>query len=295
MVGLSGCGDDPASPDAEAAATRAQMAWDSAQQQYKEVEEIERRLVRRCLAEQGFQIFPEDAPPGDEPTERQRPVSPDLTDAARVGYGLDPRRLPKVEGAADNSAYAKTPDSYKSKLTTAKYGPESEKVSFNAPDGAKVAIPRAGCLGEVRSGLFGDLNEYIRLSFTASNLVRQGTSREIEGDAQVQAALDRWRTCVQEAGYPDIKGFADMKEKARQLYKNIDPSNGKALDAALATEIKIATAEATCTKSAGLDQAVAKAQAEGFVESLAKYEADMVAWNAMVREALKKGQEMLKA
>ncbi len=270
------------------------MAWDSAQQQFKQVEDIERRLVRRCLTKKGFKIFPEEAPVGDESKGRQ-PISPDPADAARVGYGLDPRQLPEPPQPDEKSAYARTPDSYKSSLTTAKYGPEEERVTFNAPDGAKVAIPRAGCLGEVRSGLFGDLNEYLRLSFTSANLVRQGTTREVESDPKVLAAMDSWKACVEKAGYTGVTRFADMKDKARQLYKGIDRADNKALDAAVAAEIKIATAETTCTRSVGLDEAVAVARAEGSVETLAKYEADVVAWNAMVREALKKGQEMLKA
>ncbi|MEU1250265.1 hypothetical protein [Micromonospora arida] len=247
------------------------------------------------MTKKGFKIFPPDAPEENEPKERQQPVSPDPADAARVGYGLDPRLLPEPPGAADESAYARTPDSYKGSLTTAKYGPEGDKVSFNAPDGAKVSIPRAGCLGDVRLGLFGDLNEYLRLSFTAANLVRQGTASEVDSDPKVLAAVDRWRACVEKAGYPGINKFGEMRNKARQLYRGIDPANNKALDAAVADEIKIATAEATCTRSTGLDEAVAVARAGGSVETLAKYEADVVAWNAMVREALKKGQEMLKS
>jgi hypothetical protein len=279
----------------EAAAVRAQMAWDSAQQQYEQVRDIEDRLVRRCLTDQGFDIFPEKAPPTGKSGDGQHSVSPDPADAARIGYNLDPRRNPKPTVEADNSAYARTSDSYKGRLTLAKYGPDTDTVSFITPDGTKVETSRAGCLGEVRAGLYGDVKEYLRLSFTADNLVRLNASHEVENDPEVLAVAERWRKCVEKAGYPDMKGPVAMKDKARQLYRGIDPADKTALDAAVTSEIKIATADATCTKSVGFGEAVAAARAKGSVKSLAKYEADMVAWSAMVRKALEKAQEMLKA
>ncbi|WP_155251608.1 hypothetical protein [Salinispora cortesiana] len=295
MIGISGCGDDHSSPDIEAAAVRAQMAWDSAQQQYEEVQDNERRLIRSCLVEKGFEIFPEESVPPKETDDSRPSVSSDPVEAARVGYGYDPRRLPKPDSVADNSAYAKTPDSYKSALTLAKYGPPSEAVSFTTPNGTIVDIPRAGCTGEIREALYGDLKEFLRLSFTAENLVRLDTSSGIKEHPKVLAVVGPWRKCVKEAGYSGIQFPRDMRDKARDLYKGIERSDEEALDAAAASEIKIATVEATCTRSVALDEAVAAARAEGSVKSLAKYEPDLVAWNALVREASAKAQEMLKA
>jgi len=294
LLGLGGCSGEESSPDTEAAAVRAQMAWDSAQQQYEEVQEIEGRLVRRCLTEQGFKIFPERRPPAKRPDNQERAVSTDPIEAARIGYGYDPRRKPQQE-VVDSSAYAQTPDSYKRKLTLAEYGPDSETVSFTAPDGTTIDMPRGGCLGTIRTSLYGDLKEYLRLSFTADNLVRIEASNDIEKNPKVLALVDPWRECVKNAGYPGIQHPRDMREKARDLYKGIAREDHKALDAAAANEIKIATAEATCTKSVGLSEAVAAAKAQGSIKSLAKYEADMVAWNALVRKALVKAQELLKA
>ncbi|MBQ1072491.1 hypothetical protein KBX06_04810 [Micromonospora sp. C31] len=294
LVALSGCGAEESSPDTEAAAVRAQMAWDSAQRQYEEVQEIERRLVRGCLTKQGFEIFPKESAPPKKSTDSQR-TSTDPVQAARIGYGYDPRRQPSPDAKANDSEYAKTPDSYKGKLTLAKYGPSTDTVSFTTPDGTNVDIPRAGCVGDIRTALYGDLKEFLRLSFTAENLVRMDASRDIEKNPKVLALVDPWRDCVKTAGYPGIQFPRDMRDKAKGLYKGIDRNDEKALDAAAANEIKIATAEATCTKSVGLDEAVAAARAEGSVKSLAKYEADMVAWNAMALKALAKAQEMLKA
>ncbi len=271
------------------------MAWDSAQQQHEEVQDIEGRLVRSCLIKKGFEIFPEEIPRPKKSDNSQSSASTDPVEAARIGYGYDPRRLPKLDVAVDNSAYEKTPDSYKGELTLAKYGPESETVSFTTPDGTIVDMPRTGCVGEVRMALYGDLKEFLRLSFTAENLVRLDASNDIQKNPKVLALVDPWRECVKNAGYPGIQFPRDMRDKAKDLYKGIDLDDDKALDAAAASEIKIATAEATCTKSVGLNEAVAAARAEGSVKSLAKYEADMVAWNTMVLKALAKAQEMLKA
>lgn len=271
------------------------MAWDSAQQQYEEVQDIEKRLVRRCLTKKGFEIFPEESPPQNKAGDKDRSVSTDPAEAARIGYGYDPRRKAQQDAVIDDSAYTKTPDSYKSKLTVAKYGPESETVSFTTPDGTTVDMPRAGCMGEVRAALYGDLKEFLRLSFTAENLVRMDASNDIDKNPKVLALVDPWRECIKNAGYPGIQFPRDMRDKARDLYKGIAPTDDKALDVAAASEKKIATAEATCTKSVGLNEAVAAARAEGSVKSLAKYEADMVAWNDLVRKAMVKAQEMLKA
>lgn len=268
------------------------MAWDSAQQQYEEVQEIERRLVRRCLTKQGFETFPEETLPAKNSDDDQRSLS-DPVQAARAGYGYDPRRKSQQE-VVDTSAYARMPTSYKAKLTRAEFGPDSERVTFTTPDGTTVGVPRAGCVGEIRTSLYGDLKEYLRLSFTADNLVRIEGSDDIEKDPKVVALLDPWRECVKNAGYPGMQYPRDMRDKARDLYKGIAREDDKALDAAVASEIKIATTEATCTKSVGLSEAVAAAKAAGSVKSLAKYETDMVAWNELARKALVKAQEMLK-
>jgi hypothetical protein len=293
LLGLGGCGEE-STPDAEAAAVRAQMAWDSAQQQYEEVKEIELRLVRRCLTKQGFDIFPEIGPSAPKPEINQQSASTDPAEAARIGYGYDPRRKAEQE-VTGSSAYAETPESYKAKLTLAEFGPDAERVEYTASDGTTIGVPRAGCLGKIRTSLYGDLKEYLRLSFTADNLVRNEGSNDIDKDPKVQSLVGPWRECVEKAGYPGIQYPGDMRDKARELYKDLAPEDEKALDVAAASEIKIATAEATCTQSVGLSEAVAAAKAEGSVKSLAKYEADMVAWNDLSRKALVKAQEMLKA
>lgn len=297
LIGLSGCSDYQPSPDTEASAIRAQMAWDSAQEQYKDLQDIENRLVRRCLTEKGFKTFPPEPPSSDKPRDRQRLVSPEPTDAARVGYGLDLRRQPSPQVGSDDSAYYEgTTDEYKARLTRATYGPDEDVVSFITPDGGtKVNIPRSGCLGEVRTRLFGDLKDYLRLSFTANNLVGQNESAEVKDDPELVGAVGRWRECVEKAGYPGIQSPIEMRDKARRLYEGIDSADGRALDTAVTSEIKIATADATCNKSAGLNEVYAATRAKAASESLAKHEADLVAWNAMVRKALEKAQEMLKA
>lgn len=297
LIGLSGCGeDDQPSSNAEASAVRAQMAWNSAQQQTKELQDIENRLVRRCLTEQGFRIFPPEPPPSNKSGDRRQLVSPDPADAARIGYGLDPRRQIKQEGGTDGSDYYNgTTDEYKARLTRAEYGPEEDTVSFITPDGGtKVSTPRSGCLGHVRTRLYGDVKEYLRLSFTANNLVGQNESAKVKDDVKLADTIGRWRKCVDEAGYPGTQSTAEMRDKARRLYEGIASTDNSALDAALASEIRIATADATCNKSVGLNESYATAQAKAASKSLAKHETDLVAWNAMVRKALAKAQEMLK-
>lgn len=291
---VTGCSNDEPSPDVEAAAVRAQMAWDSAQQQYEEVREIEERLVRGCLTKQGFDVFPEVGPAPKKSGDRLRPISGDLDEASRIGYGLDPRRVPAVDASVDTSAYAKSPDSYKQALTLAEYGPISERISYTTPDGTIIDTPGAGCTSDIRKKLYGDLKEYLRLSFTAVNLIRIDTSRDMEGNPKVSAAIGTWKTCVNDAGYPSVSSPRDMRDKALELYSALKEPDDKLLDITVATEIKIATTDAQCAKSSGLNEAIAAARAEGSVNSLAKYEADLVAWNTMVRKALETAQEMLK-
>ncbi|GAB1691067.1 hypothetical protein [Krasilnikovia sp. M28-CT-15] len=295
LFGIGGCGADKPTPDAEASAVRAQMAWDSSQEQYKDVQAIENRLVRKCLTDQGFDVFPAEPPASDEPQEGPRLVSPEPGDAARAGYGLDPRGLPKPATPSDGSSYEQTPDSYKARLTRAKYGADDDLISFTTSDGTKVEIPHHGCLGDVRTRLFGDLKEYLRLSFTADNLVGQGRSAGAEDDPGFVKAAGQWRECIEKAGYSGIQSTKDMRDKARRLYEGIDQADTRALDAAVAAEIKIAGADAACAKSSGLNQAYAAARSKGATKSLVAHEADMVAWDALVRKALQKGQELLKA
>jgi hypothetical protein len=142
--------------------------------------------------------------------------------------------------------------------------------------------------------LYGDVKEYLRLSFTANNLVGQNDATKAKDDPKLAGTIGRWRECVKKAGYPGIQSTIEMRDKARRLYEGIASADNRALDAAVATEIKIATADATCNKSVGLNEAYAATQAKAVSRSMAKHEAELVAWNAMVRQALEKAQEMLK-
>ncbi|MCP9957545.1 hypothetical protein [Streptomyces sudanensis] len=292
-VVLSGCTTaEPASADEERSARRAQSALDATQEVKTQVVDAELKLLRKCMVDKGFTIFPED---GAASTRSKAPetVSPSVETAKKIGYGLDPRRTEtdrKTQTSSD--AFDRLPDSKKAAHTLAMYGPDSDVVSYEFGEG-KVSIPRSGCMGEVRKALYGDLETYLRLQWTAQNTVNTDAAAELTKDSEVQGAATKWATCMKSSGYPGLKEPADARKAAAKDYVGIPPTQTTRLDAVLAKEVELATADATCAQSSRLNQTVTEARAHASAKVLAKHEGEIIEWTDLLKKALRNAQRLL--
>lgn len=290
---LSGCTTaEPASADEERSARRAQSALDATQEVKAQVVDAELKLLRKCMVGKGFTVFPEDGAASPRSKDLEA-VSPSLETAKRIGYGLDPRRT-EIERRTQTSSdsFDQLPDSKKAAHTLAMYGPDSDVVSYEFGEG-KVSIPRSGCMGEVRKALYGDLKTYLRLQWTAQNTVNTDAAAELSKDSEVQDAAAKWAMCMKSAGYPSLKEPGDARKAAAKKYAGVSLAQTAQMDEALAEEIKLAAADATCAQSSRLNQTVTEARAHASAKVLAKHEGEIIEWTDLLKKALKSAQRLL--
>jgi len=278
---LAGCSQpsESAAPSPAAVAALADV-----ERRKNAVSDLEYRLVERCVKAQGYDVLP------------PRPVAiPDLSpdgmlsiDQARdVGYGI--RSLLRSTGddgqvATGATSWDAATDAYREKVTVAMFGGEDTGVTYDFGGGA-ISMSRSGCFTEVRKQLFGDLQAYLKYSWTASNGLQAAQAAEVGGE--IEKLDTAWSACMSQRGLD-----ASTPDAARELASAAYETLGG--EAAFVSERDIAINDAECRRSVDYDTTLVELRDRGAATYLASHESEVIAYSAMLDDAERKGQELLR-
>ncbi|MET9572585.1 hypothetical protein ACFYNW_15045 [Streptomyces virginiae] len=290
----SACSEE--SPKDMEAARRAQTALDSANEALEQEREAETKLIRKCMNDQGFKVFPSDGADSDNGRKRSEDLTPSPETARTVGYGADPRRSDNQKARENGDDFDALPEDVKRAHSMAMDGyvdkPEGG-VEFDF-GGGKVMVPSRGCRGETLKAVYGDVKEYLRLNWTVYNTVKQNSAHILADDDAYQKALSEWASCMKSGGYPEIPTPEKAREAALSYYANVQDGDTVALDNAQRAEIKQATTDAECGTKVGLNTKAREAKSKASADSLVKHEGEITAWLELVTKAKGRAQELLR-
>ena len=245
------------------------------------VSDLEYRLVEKCVRSQGYDVLP------------PRPVAiPDLSpdgmlgvDQARdIGYGL--RDLLRSDSSFEPGAtsWQAATDQYRDKVTLAMFGPEDTGETYDF-GGGSISMSSSGCYTEVRNQLYGDLQTYLKYNWIASNGLQAARGAEVGGAID---ELDRkWSACMSERAL-DVPTPDAARQRAAAAYATQSPAAG------FRSEREIAVKDAECRQSVSYDQTLAELRERGAATYLASHETDVIAYSALLDDAERKGQELLR-
>ncbi|MFE0602039.1 hypothetical protein ACFW2T_27840 [Streptomyces sp. NPDC058892] len=284
------------SPQDMETARRAQAALDSANEALEQEREAEGKLIRKCMNDQGFKVFPSDGANSSKGKKRGEDLTPTLETARTVGYGADPRRSDNQKSQEVGDDFDALPEDVKRAHSMAMDGyvdkPEGG-VEFDF-GGGKVMVPSKGCRGETLKAVYGDVKEYLRLNWTVYNTVKQDSAHILADDDAYQKALTEWASCMKVGGYAEIPTPEKAREAALSHYENVPDGDTAALDIAQRAEIKQATTDAECGTKVGLNTKAREAKSKASADSLVKHEAEITAWLELITKAKAKAQELLR-
>ncbi|MFC9583982.1 hypothetical protein ACFVJ8_14290 [Streptomyces yangpuensis] len=290
----SACSEE--SPKDMETARRAQAALDSANEALEQERDAETKLIRKCMNDQGFKVFPSDGANSNKGKKRSEDLTPTPETARTVGYGADPRRSENQKAQEVGDDFDALPEDVKRAHSMAMDGyvdkPEGG-VEFDF-GGGKVMVPSKGCRGETLKAVYGDVKEYLRLNWTVYNTVKQDSARILGDDDAYQKALSEWASCMKAGGYPEIPTPEKAREAALSHYANVPDGDTAALDNAQRAEIKQATTDADCGTKVGLNTKAREAKSKASADSLVKHEAEITAWLELITKAKAKAQELLR-
>jgi len=278
---LAGCSAPPESATPSPAAV---AALADVERRKNAVSDLEYRLVERCVKAQGYDVLP------------PRPVAiPDLSpdgtlsiDQARdVGYGLRSLLVGTSDGgqvATGATSWDAATDVYRQKVTVAMFGRDDTGVTYDFGGGA-ISMSGSGCYTEVRKQLFGDLQTYLKYSWTASNGLQAARAAEVGGE--IESLDTEWSSCMSKRGLN-----ASTPNGARELASAAYETLGG--DAAFESERDIAINDAECRRSVDYDTTLVELRDRGAATYLASHESEVIAYSALLDAAERKGQELLR-
>jgi hypothetical protein len=203
----------------------------------------EQTLIRQCMSRRGFQFWI--TPSNPVPEYRDFPyVVDDVAWARKHGYGSAlQRRMDRALTSDPNHRHVESlPAARRAAHLEALNGRPHPGGTLRAvlPSGMVVGRSDRSCVSEAQRNLYTDLPAWYRASKVTENLpgLRQGL---VHGDRRVIAGTTIWSRCMRLAGYP----YADPGQARAAVPPPDRPG-------ALAREIRVATAEATCAGQSGL-------------------------------------------
>lgn len=237
-------------------------------------------LVGDCARQAGYPVRPSD--PKAEPDRETFAAYPSPTpeSAARSGYGIAGRVL-TAQTAETEQAWRQVDETYKAGITLAMFGDPQNQVEVTFADGYSARIGADGCYADVRRGFFGDLSEYARQSWAASQAFGRATGAVI-GNSAWNGALAQWSACMSAAGRPGYAAPGDIRMALFQRVASIEvtsPSDRVDQYRRLAAdEQALAVQDAVCADSTGLNDAWANAVAADDPDGLTARGTEITAW-----------------
>lgn len=250
------------------------------------VERGEEVLVERCMEKKGFPYW---TGPVAGVADRQGNgyVLTDVAWARKYGYGRElDERAERMRREDRNTAYARTLNERDLvRYNTALDGtPSNGVVEVDLPLGGTVWTTRDGCRATAMKELYGDLPAWFRAKKTAQSLTAL-YAPEIVADARFKRAVRAWAACMREAGHP-YGTPPEIREKRAAITEGMSP------DAARATEVRLAVAEATCANSTPLARTARTLEHRLRSEKLGPYRDDIAAFRRMNLTALARAEAL---
>ncbi|WP_306215882.1 hypothetical protein [Actinoplanes sp. RD1] len=259
---LAACGSEPAGNDGRV------------------LHDAEQVLVQRCMQRAGFDYWPE---PAQQAQERSFPYVLDDVDWARR-HGYSSFRQPVGgESSANQRYHASLPTGRRAAAIVALNGREPTGLRARLPNGLLVEHSDEGCVSEARSGLYGDLATWYRVTKVAESLpgVRAGL---VTADARFTAAVRRWAACMHRGGHPYDSpaalhaAFADAEQRLPRP-----------------DETELAVAEARCAGTSGLS-AVSRELDSRYQDVLSEQtRSDLEARRRLQSRALPRAREIVRS
>ncbi|MFI6480848.1 hypothetical protein ACIBH1_23175 [Nonomuraea sp. NPDC050663] len=157
-------------------------------EEYELLDQAEKRLTGRCMAEEGFVL-------AAVPYRRDFPYG--VTDerwAAARGYG--------PPGDDVNGRYLRSLTPQRRSLAlTLLHGRDPEGLAAPMPSGGVLTASDTGCVAWAQDELYGDVRAWYRARNVAVALDLQIRQR-VTADPAYRAALGRWSACMEAAGHP---------------------------------------------------------------------------------------------
>lgn len=281
-VAVSGCAS-PADPEP---ARYTGKPRDLTYAEQATVERGEEILVKKCMEEKGFPYW---TGPVASVADRQGNgyVLTDVAWAKKHGYGRElDERAERARRGDRNTAYARTLGKRDLvRYNTALDGtPSHGVVKVDLPLGGTVWTPRDGCRATAMKELYGDLPAWFRAKKTAQSLTAL-YAPQIVADARFKRAVKAWAACMREAGHP-YGTPPEIREKRSAITERTSP------DAARATEVRLAVAEATCANSTPLARTARTLEHRLRSEKLRPYRDDIAAFQRMSLTALARAEAL---
>jgi hypothetical protein len=226
--------------------------------------EAERRLVDRCMADEGFG----DVTGFDLPYRAEAPplLSPDelRSGGYRYDWAADAQEYLVLNGpdGPPDPMEGMSEERSKAYVDALDGGNAGEAVELQDVEGGTVGVSTGGCTGEARETLYGSLENSIRYGRAVERLGGAGLSEKLFARTEYRALATAWQECMEEAGHDvgstkeasgtTIDGYDYglqylVARQAAQLSEGKGPLAQAEIDA-------VAAADATCQKSSGLDE-----------------------------------------
>lgn len=250
------------------------------------VRRAEELLVKKCMARKGFSYWVGPMASVDE-RGGYGYVLDDLGWAKKYGYG---GRLEKKAAKArlndPNLAYLeKLSPAEAARYEKALAGDESgPTLSAELPGGGTVRTPRDSCRADAKDQLYGDFETWFRVKKTAENLTPLFVP-DLLRDKRFKKALKAWASCMREAGHP----YADPPGVRAELE---ELTEGLSSGEAHATEVELATAEATCATKSSLAATARTLEREYRDKGLRQYGDEFAAYQRMEVAALPRAEDI---
>ncbi|HWC84431.1 MAG TPA: hypothetical protein VG756_31120 [Pseudonocardiaceae bacterium] len=221
-------------------------------------------VKQQCMRAKGFTYYTEDvglanfAKKGD-PTD---PLDIDTATLRATGYGLYAATGTGLNGTnaigvsgsdAEESYVVGLPQAQGQVYGVALNGDDSSMIHLTLPDGKKLDNQAGGCDGQAYQRLYGQTAQYPGMSyylevFTYSYDIYDDVWNAAEAAGPYVAAESKWTACMRTAGYTyKTRGdvYADLQ--ARYRAPNADRAALRPI------ELAVATADAGCVRTAGLN------------------------------------------
>lgn len=256
--------------------------------------EASRRAIKECMKARGIDFtFPAwEVGHGKEQRQESllaaaaRPASafgnPDW--AKHHGYGIDAKALDEAES---ERLGPETSEALDGATQEALYGGKNdpEEVLDLGPSEGKLSWSKNACYTIAQTVIYGDYKELQKLTY-AVNAISKAMELKVRADPAVVSALDKWRTCMSERGWPGLQQQGDAYEKVLAAFR------AHRKDAA-DLESSIAPADAECTVQAGYAGARRSAEQRTADETRATMSGTILAFIDLQRRALAKANEIL--
>lgn len=219
----------------------------------------EERLVERCMAEQGFTypVASREAIAAGEVGRTEellfdRRVQLGFAPGEDVsqGYGLL-ARTQRLQSEDDQirpqqEAFLELDEATREQYGLALAGMPDSVLSVTALDGVTVSINRDGCRAQALETLYGDLETYLRASFTEGNL-QSSVLAAVRSDAAFLEGQGLWSQCMSDRGF-SVEPREEAVSRIAGSYNELDTSSEIQ---PLEEELSLAVADSECGLETG--------------------------------------------